>query len=101
MGQANIKRWIDELMPIVTDEADPLGLDQFASHPLPLDAPTKSSSEGRPSVQDPFAAVASERVPTLLSWKVTGRAKRLLKQLERVADAAPGICLLTMVVSDQ
>lgn len=37
MGQANVKRWIDDLMPIVTDDADPLGLDQFASHRLPLD----------------------------------------------------------------
>jgi hypothetical protein len=30
MGQANVKRWIDDLMPIVTDEADPLGLEDFA-----------------------------------------------------------------------
>jgi threonine dehydrogenase-like Zn-dependent dehydrogenase len=40
MGQANVKHWIDELMPLVTDEADPLGVETFATHHLPLeDAP--------------------------------------------------------------
>jgi threonine dehydrogenase-like Zn-dependent dehydrogenase len=37
MGQANVKHWIDQLMPIVTDESDPLGLDGYATHHLPLD----------------------------------------------------------------
>ncbi|WP_114451864.1 zinc-dependent alcohol dehydrogenase [Halopolyspora algeriensis] len=36
MGQANIKRWIDDVMPLVTDDADPLGLESFATHHLPL-----------------------------------------------------------------
>jgi threonine dehydrogenase-like Zn-dependent dehydrogenase len=40
MGQANVKRWIDDLMPLVTDEADPLGVLDLATHRLPLgDAP--------------------------------------------------------------
>ncbi|HZE06525.1 MAG TPA: hypothetical protein VE127_14950, partial [Solirubrobacteraceae bacterium] len=25
MGQANVKRWIDEMLPLLSDEADPLG----------------------------------------------------------------------------
>jgi threonine dehydrogenase-like Zn-dependent dehydrogenase len=37
MGQANVKRWIDELMPFVQDEADPLGVEDLATHRLPLD----------------------------------------------------------------
>jgi threonine dehydrogenase-like Zn-dependent dehydrogenase len=37
MGQANVKPWIDQLMPIVTDDNDPLGLDEYATHHLPLD----------------------------------------------------------------
>ncbi|HJU46581.1 MAG TPA: alcohol dehydrogenase catalytic domain-containing protein [Gaiellaceae bacterium] len=37
MGQANVKRWVDEIMPLLT-ESDPLGVDDFASHRLPLDA---------------------------------------------------------------
>ena len=37
MGQAHAKRWIDELMPLVTDESDPLGVEDLATHKLPLD----------------------------------------------------------------
>jgi len=37
MGQANVKRWIDDLMPLVADEADPLGVEDFATHRVPLD----------------------------------------------------------------
>jgi threonine dehydrogenase-like Zn-dependent dehydrogenase len=36
MGQANVKRWVRELMPLLLD-GDPLGVEGFASHHLPLD----------------------------------------------------------------
>ncbi|QKW18017.1 alcohol dehydrogenase catalytic domain-containing protein [Kitasatospora sp. NA04385] len=36
MGQANVRRWTDELLPLLTDD-DPLGVDSFATHHLPLD----------------------------------------------------------------
>ncbi|HET7326115.1 MAG TPA: zinc-dependent alcohol dehydrogenase [Nocardioidaceae bacterium] len=36
MGQANVKRWVDDIMPLLTDEADPLGVDDFATHRVPL-----------------------------------------------------------------
>jgi threonine dehydrogenase-like Zn-dependent dehydrogenase len=36
MGQANVRRWTDALMPLVTDESDPLGVHDFATHHLPL-----------------------------------------------------------------
>ncbi len=36
MGQANVKKWVDDIMPLLTDE-DPLGVDTFASHTLSLD----------------------------------------------------------------
>jgi threonine dehydrogenase-like Zn-dependent dehydrogenase len=36
MGQAHVKRWIDEIMPFVTDDADPLGTGDLATHHLPL-----------------------------------------------------------------
>jgi len=40
MGQANVKRWIDDLMPLVTDESDPLDVEGLATHRVPLsDAP--------------------------------------------------------------
>jgi threonine dehydrogenase-like Zn-dependent dehydrogenase len=38
MGQANVKAWVDEIMPLVTDESDPLGTEDFATHPMPLEA---------------------------------------------------------------
>jgi threonine dehydrogenase-like Zn-dependent dehydrogenase len=37
MGQAHVKRWIEDLMPLVTDETDPLGVDDLATHRLPLE----------------------------------------------------------------
>jgi threonine dehydrogenase-like Zn-dependent dehydrogenase len=36
MGQANVRRWVDDIMPLLTDDDDPLGVDGFASHHLPL-----------------------------------------------------------------
>ncbi|HSP38644.1 MAG TPA: zinc-dependent alcohol dehydrogenase [Frankiaceae bacterium] len=36
MGQANVKRWIDDILPLLTGEGDPLGVDDFATHRLPL-----------------------------------------------------------------
>jgi threonine dehydrogenase-like Zn-dependent dehydrogenase len=40
MGQANVRRWIDDILPLVSGDDDPLGLEDFATHRLPLaDAP--------------------------------------------------------------
>jgi S-(hydroxymethyl)glutathione dehydrogenase/alcohol dehydrogenase len=40
MGQANVKRWVDDIMPLLTDDSDPLGTEDFATHRVPLrDAP--------------------------------------------------------------
>ncbi|HEY7346304.1 MAG TPA: zinc-dependent alcohol dehydrogenase [Gaiella sp.] len=39
MGQANVRRWVDDILPLL-DDADPLGTQDFATHLLPLsDAP--------------------------------------------------------------
>ena len=35
MGQANVRRWSDDILPHLTDE-DPLGVDDFATHRVPL-----------------------------------------------------------------
>ncbi|MET0909450.1 MAG: zinc-dependent alcohol dehydrogenase [Ilumatobacteraceae bacterium] len=51
MGQANVRRWVDDLMPLLIDD-DPLGVDTFATHHVPLsDAPAayemfQSKSDG-------------------------------------------------------
>jgi threonine dehydrogenase-like Zn-dependent dehydrogenase len=35
MGQANVRRWTDEILPLLTDD-DPLGVDSFHTHQVPL-----------------------------------------------------------------
>lgn len=35
MGQANVHRWVPDILPLLTD-ADPLGVDTFATHRMPL-----------------------------------------------------------------
>jgi threonine dehydrogenase-like Zn-dependent dehydrogenase len=37
MGQANVKRWIDDILPLVGQDSDPLGTEDFATHKLPLE----------------------------------------------------------------
>jgi threonine dehydrogenase-like Zn-dependent dehydrogenase len=37
MGQAHVKRWIDDIMPLLTEDGDPLGVDDFATHKMPLE----------------------------------------------------------------
>lgn len=37
MGQAHVKRWIDDLMPLIADDADPLGVMDLATHRWPLE----------------------------------------------------------------
>jgi len=37
MGQANVKRWVDDILPLVLDDADPLGTEQFATQRVSLE----------------------------------------------------------------
>jgi threonine dehydrogenase-like Zn-dependent dehydrogenase len=37
MGQANVKRWIGDIMPLLANGGDPLGVEDLATHKLPLD----------------------------------------------------------------
>ena len=40
MGQCNVKKWIDDILPLVEDSTDPLGVLDLTTHRLPLgDAP--------------------------------------------------------------
>lgn len=36
MGQANVRRWTDDILPLVEAPADPLGLDDLVTHVRPL-----------------------------------------------------------------
>jgi threonine dehydrogenase-like Zn-dependent dehydrogenase len=36
MGQANVRRWVDDLLPLLNDD-DPLGVEDLATHRVPLE----------------------------------------------------------------
>lgn len=37
MGQANVRRWTDDILPLLLEDDDPLGVDEFATHRVALD----------------------------------------------------------------
>ncbi len=37
MGQANVRRWIDDIVPLLTEDGDPLGTEDLVTHRLPLE----------------------------------------------------------------
>ena len=37
MGQANVRRWLEDVLPLAESDDDPLGLEHFATHRLPLE----------------------------------------------------------------
>jgi threonine dehydrogenase-like Zn-dependent dehydrogenase len=37
MGQAHVKKWIDEIMPLLTEDGDPLGTEELATHKIGMD----------------------------------------------------------------
>jgi len=41
MGQANVKNWVDDILPLLDDE-DTLGVEQFATHRMPLSEAPKA-----------------------------------------------------------
>ena len=36
-GQAHVRRWTDDIMPLLTEDGDPLGVEDLATHRLPLE----------------------------------------------------------------
>ncbi|MFD6276985.1 alcohol dehydrogenase catalytic domain-containing protein [Streptomyces sp. NPDC060209] len=57
MGQANVRNWVPAILPLLVDE-DPLGVDGFATHHLPL-------ADG-PKAYETFQKKADGMVKTLL-----------------------------------
>jgi threonine dehydrogenase-like Zn-dependent dehydrogenase len=37
MGQANVRRWTDDILPLLTSDGDPLGVGDLVTHRLPLE----------------------------------------------------------------
>ncbi|MCQ8771942.1 zinc-dependent alcohol dehydrogenase [Streptomyces telluris] len=58
MGQANVHRWVPDILPLLTD-ADPLGVEGFATHTLPL--------EDGPGAYRTFQAKQDGMVKTVLT----------------------------------
>jgi len=57
MGQANVWNWVEDILPLLTDE-DPLGVDTFKTHAVPL--------EDGPKAYAMFQAKEDGMVKTLL-----------------------------------
>ncbi|MFJ8858892.1 alcohol dehydrogenase catalytic domain-containing protein [Streptomyces sp. NPDC102451] len=57
MGQANVRNWVPDILPLLVDD-DPLGVDGFATHHLPL-------ADG-PKAYETFQEKADGMVKTLL-----------------------------------
>jgi threonine dehydrogenase-like Zn-dependent dehydrogenase len=36
MGQANVRRWVDDILPLLTEDGDPFGVDDYATHRVPI-----------------------------------------------------------------
>ena len=74
MGQAHVRRWTDEILPLLEGDEDPLGVDDLTTHQLPLaEAPERLRDvpeEGRRRDQGRPEALtqrrASQPVKTLL-----------------------------------
>ena len=47
MGQANVRRWTDDILDLLTWDEDVLGVETFATHHLPLDAAPQAYADFR------------------------------------------------------
>jgi threonine dehydrogenase-like Zn-dependent dehydrogenase len=56
MGQANVRRWVDDILPLLSDE-DPLGVDAFASHHVPLDEAPQAYEDFQAKANGTFKVV--------------------------------------------
>ena len=58
MGQANVRRWTDEIMPLLEGDDDPLGVDEFATHRIAIDE--------APGAYETFQSKSDGMVKTLI-----------------------------------
>jgi threonine dehydrogenase-like Zn-dependent dehydrogenase len=47
MGQANVRRWSDDILELLTQDEDVLGVESFATHRLPLDSAPSAYADFR------------------------------------------------------
>ena len=84
MGQCNVKRWIDDLLPLVEDPADPLGVMDLVTHHAPLeDAPGST----RPSRRRRTAASRLSFAPSSGARRQPRRARRGWREVAAITHA--------------
>lgn len=47
MGQANVRRWTDDILPLLRQDEDVLGVESFATHHLPLETAPQAYADFR------------------------------------------------------
>jgi threonine dehydrogenase-like Zn-dependent dehydrogenase len=57
MGQANVRRWTDDILPLLTGDGDPLGVDGFATHHVPLTEAPKAYEQFQKKEDGTFKVV--------------------------------------------
>ena len=67
MGQANVRRWSDDILPLLGQEEDVLGVESFATHHLPLsrgaDGVQEVPRQGGRLREGGLPALATRRAP--------------------------------------
>ncbi|WP_193312826.1 zinc-dependent alcohol dehydrogenase [Georgenia subflava] len=72
MGQANVKRWIDDVLPLVSDTADPLGVLDLRTHRLPLEDAPGAYSKFQKKQDGAIKVVLDPTLPTSGAASATG-----------------------------
>ena len=82
MGQANVHRWTDQILPLVSDDTDPLGVLDLRTHRVALeDAPTAYST---------FQKKEDGCIKVVLDPTLPGTAAREATQTAEAHDAPAG-----------
>ena len=84
MGQAHVKRWIDDIMPLVTDDDDPLGTEDFATHKLPLTEAPDAYEKFQKKEDDMIKVVFQPHGPAAAERERLRRLALLRRGAERV-----------------
>jgi threonine dehydrogenase-like Zn-dependent dehydrogenase len=59
MDQANVRRWVDDILPLLTGDNDPLGVETFATHRLPIDDAPRHTRTSRGRSNPPSRSCSS------------------------------------------
>ena len=71
MGQANVRRWVDDILPLLSGDDDPLGVEGFATHHVPLD----EAPEAYEMFQKKAGRRLQGRVPALIRDRPAARSE--------------------------